>query len=360
MPQLPPTLKGYDNQPGIVSAYNIILGLEWRILREIDSEKDKLDKKTNTLDSLEKKLMRCRILGFLFHHFPGLQLNGRFTTEIITINGDDEKLLELGEQFYQLLVKLFSANKGRTPTPTSHPSRPSFDQSVKEMKARLNGPPPNHQMAKRLALARDGYRCVITKVYDWSYVKDNTELLGSIRTDGGRMGVTECAHTFPESINANTTSGSNKEHYAASVWAVLDRFGYGHLQQELNGIGINRLENVMTMDLTLHKLFDSLQIWFCETDVPNVYELDSVEDLLLRDIPRSVTFSTTDPELSLPSSTYLAIHAACAKVAHLSGAGEHILKTFRDMGDMGVLAEDGGSGELLCQALQSQGAPISV
>lgn len=50
-----------------------------------------------------------------------------------------------------------------------------------------------------------------------------------------------------------------------------------------------------------------------------------------------VTFTSSDPaEFPYPSWELLAVRAACAEVAHLSGAGEHIDKFDRDTDDMGV------------------------
>jgi len=53
----------------------------------------------------------------------------------------------------------------------------------------------------------------------------------------------------------------------------------------------------------------------------------------------------TTPGLSLPSPRLLRVHAACARVAHLSGVGECIL---RDMEAIGVLAS---SSNILYDAL---------
>jgi hypothetical protein len=49
----------------------------------------------------------------------------------------------------------------------------------------------------------------------------------------------------------------------------------------------------------------------------------------------------------------LALHATCCKVAHLSGAAEYIDMTYRDADEMGVLAPDGTSGDVLGFALSS-------
>jgi hypothetical protein len=69
------------------------------------------------------------------------------------------------------------------------------------------------------------------------------------------------------------------------------------------------------------------------------------------DLPSTVTFATTDSRISLPDPRYLRVHAACAKVAHLSGAGECIDRIIRDLEDTQVLAANGSSAEVLNYAL---------
>ena len=39
-------------------------------------------------------------------------------------------------------------------------------------------------------------------------------------------------------------------------------FGYGDLPGKLNGVGIHRLDNIMTLDSYIHGLFDKLRLWF--------------------------------------------------------------------------------------------------
>ena len=49
--------------------------------------------------------------------------------------------------------------------------------------------------------------------------------------------------------------------YAASAWAVICRMGNVLVVDELNGNDGHRLENVMTMEMGIHGLFDDLDIW---------------------------------------------------------------------------------------------------
>lgn len=44
-----------------------------------------------------------------------------------------------------------------------------------------------------------------------------------------------------------------------------------------------------------------------------------------------VTFKSADPRLPLPNPDYLAIHAACARVSHLSGASALFAELEQDL-----------------------------
>ena len=62
---------------------------------------------------------------------------------------------------------------------------------------------------------------------------------------------------------------------------------------------------------------------------------------------RFVTFSRPNNELDVPDPRLLSLHAACARVAHMSGAAEAFGKAERDLEDAMVLAFDGSSAHLL-------------
>jgi len=167
--------------------------------------------------------------------------------------------------------------------------------------------------------------------------------------------VTRCAHIFSESTNANIASSDEKEeYYVSDGWNIIECFGLT-LPEELNGVNVHRLENVMTMSYDMHQMFDRLYLWFKATDTPNKYELCVPPSLAyyLSFLPKTVTFKNhaTTLDLPLPSPTYLKIHAACASIAHLSGAAEHINKILREMEDTIVLSEDGSSAEMLKHAI---------
>lgn len=146
--------------------------------------------------------------------------------------------------------------------------------------------------------------------------------------------------------------------------------------KELNGAGIHRLENVMTMGGDLHTLFDRMDIWLehevrCRsiraacvyTDAflrqggenSNTYRVCYPDGMMKSDlgrygIPDTITFSTPDADtLPVPAPRYLQLHAVCARVAHLSGAAEYVLDVLDrvESGDTVVLAEDGSDAHVL-------------
>ena len=65
-----------------------------------------------------------------------------------------------------------------------------------------------------------------------------------------------------------------------------------------------------------------------------------------------ITFNTEDSRtLPVPSREYLELHAACARVAHLSAAAEHMDSVIREMEETLVLSSDGDSTAVLEHAI---------
>jgi hypothetical protein len=156
------------------------------------------------------------------------------------------------------------------------------------------------------------------------------------------------------------------------VLAVLERFGYKSLPSELDGEKIHCLQNIMTLDPRIHDFFDTLRLWFEPIPVVSDLKVDlqsvsHINQILqgtantynvrwrnnwrgIRSAMTTVTFASQEG-LPPPSPDYLRIHASCAKVANLSGAGDYIDKILSDLENIQVLSRDGVSAELLEHAL---------
>ncbi|KAK0449776.1 uncharacterized protein EV420DRAFT_1275047, partial [Desarmillaria tabescens] len=115
---------------------------------------------------------------------------------------------------------------------------------------------------------------------------------------------------------------------SAAVYAFLARLGGEDVLDILNGNDINRLDNIITLCRYLHEPFDKLQMYLTAIKVwvyncrDHTYAVETLFDKMLSHIPENpVTFTTDDPEnFPLPSPFLLALHRACARVAHFSGA----------------------------------------
>ena len=73
---------------------------------------------------------------------------------------------------------------------------------------------------------------------------------------------------------------------------------------------------------------------------------DDLDHLLVKFPERDFNVSAPPPDPKL-----LALHAVCARVAHMSGAAEAFDEFDRDLEDTIVLAEDGSSARLLDHVL---------
>ena len=96
----------------------------------------------------------------------------------------------------------------------------------------------------------------------------------------------------------------------------------------------------------MHVLLNSIDF---RQGVVNHYALCSTTPFIVG-VPATVTFIGA-AGLPLPDPRYLALHAACAKIAHLSGAGAYIDAFDRDMETTQVLAKDGSSAMFLAEAM---------
>ncbi|TFK56318.1 hypothetical protein OE88DRAFT_1658 [Heliocybe sulcata] len=285
----------------IAAAYHCCRDDEKEILQELE--------KTPGNSSLTIDLMNIRVIGHLIDLLSQHQEDQTRTriAKMIMSCGAQEKRIEVGAFYNKYLIKTFHSNRGRTPAPSSHSSRSSFDFRQAVIKNELESKrdeytyPKDHWQAKKWALVRDSYRCVATKRMEVRCEEDIPA--GVLPT------YTKCAHIFPESTNTNLDD-SKKSEYAASVWTVLEAFGHGSIKEALNRKNIHHLDNILTVDPTVHIAFDQLWLWFEATGVPNCYK-------------------TTDERLALPNPTYLRLHALCCKVAHLSGAAEY----YKQLGD---------------------------
>ncbi|KAI0748659.1 hypothetical protein C8Q80DRAFT_1271036 [Daedaleopsis nitida] len=330
-----------------------LVELEQEILNQLQDPTilGKLMEKKTT----ETKLNQVRVVGHLMHVAPAPWCD-RLADALASAEWGTT-MLQIADFYINNLFRLLRTDHHRTPANTSRPSRQSFDNKRREIELQLEHPPSSHREAKERALMRDGYRCVLNGNIDADSLLESMAAGQPIAPAADpQVCLTRCCHIFSRTVNANIDVDKAKREYAASARAVLDRMApdLKGVIEELHGAGINRLENVMTMDVALHACFYRMDIWLESEDAENTntYRI-CVQDGMKNSwygIPETITFSTPDAErLPVPAHRYLVLHGVCARVAHLSGAAEYVLDILDrvESGTTAVLTEDGSDAHVL-------------
>ncbi|KIY72631.1 hypothetical protein CYLTODRAFT_486271 [Cylindrobasidium torrendii FP15055 ss-10] len=265
---------------------------------------------------VEEELMDLRVASYLLLHAPSDVGKYWAASSIMSAVDNDEEIAVFGQFIRKHYIRTFLRKRRDTPPVSRHPSRPSFDEMQREILANLDQAPQNHADAKMKALFRNDYRCILSGVHEIDFYENMPV--------GARVATTHCAHIFDESTiefsSAKIVLG--KQEYTANIWTIMRHIGYPDILDELKGPLIHRLGNVMTLEATLHGMFHDLDLCLDATGNPNEYKVTGPSGLLESlavGCPTKVTLSNTCG-LEPPSPTYLAIHAACYRIAHLSGA----------------------------------------
>ena len=121
---------------------------------------------TNAAD--EETLMLARCLGYLMLELPG-EANGTVANEVVACNANFEEMATLSHLYIDHLIRLCESclafnhqhansslihilvrqNKGKTPPPSDHPSRPSFGTRSASFSEAVEPAPRDHKTAKK-------------------------------------------------------------------------------------------------------------------------------------------------------------------------------------------------------------------
>ncbi|KAG8833546.1 hypothetical protein FRC17_010517 [Serendipita sp. 399] len=311
----------------------------------------------------------------------------RIANEIVTsgLSGctveRNTKLLRIAAYYIHYLIQPLKSRKVTSPVSSTVPSHLSFTPHQKDILRHFT--PGKRSNIKVKALQRDDYRCLLTGTVDIDHlVKSNGTL-----QQGEVPGCTKAAHIIPfhlvafdavdekahkmQDTNTNSPLVDSKTDGKAGTPqdgpAGLDKAStpycawFGNLEREdLEGRNINRLDNIMTLTYDIHAYFEDLKLWAEQgQDSANRYTVQAIHTNYLFHIKKGgeVQFSTLDVEtMPLPNPNYLVLHAACAKIAYISGVGKLLDDLERQGEDLNVLASDGSSMALLQYKLAAAAA----
>ncbi|KAJ9295786.1 hypothetical protein DTO271G3_5809 [Paecilomyces variotii] len=213
-----------------------------------------------------------------------LPLEGRkaFASTILEARNDETLRALIGDFKTNLLIPL-KAKGGKTPTPSQIPSSSSSEKMEPEGSSTTFLPlaitkyasRSGQQKLKDNCLARDGYKCVVSGVYDLNS-EDQTP-------QDADTAITECSHIIPFCM-APPSTGKKTIESVSATWSIMYQC-FPALKNVLDMTDPSRINdprNAMTLLHDLHSALGSFSMAFEETDNENVY-----------------TVKTYPPELSL-------------------------------------------------------------
>ncbi|PBK69396.1 hypothetical protein ARMSODRAFT_1018811 [Armillaria solidipes] len=296
----------------------------------------------------------ARVLGYALIYSPSTKGKACLAEEISSCDGDNELLAGLSYLYIMAMIRIFKNPKGAIPTPTSvHSPRSSFQVTADDIAVLLSQPTASSSNAKKLALARDNYRCILSGNVDTN--SSDTGLTTVNETE--RITDTQLGHIFGEFMSDCIVGMTDAAHKKA---CLSSPYIYISVVEELNQNKIHCAQNTFTVSPEFHGPFGRLRISLQPIghEDSNTYQINTYPPNrhVMYGLPEQVTLmdASASGQIPLPSRRYFQLHDACAKISHLSGAGEVVEQLFRDVEDLRVLAEDGGSSDLLSLALLSR------
>ncbi|KZT74307.1 hypothetical protein DAEQUDRAFT_753793 [Daedalea quercina L-15889] len=353
---LPPNT--YPHGDDIRKAYEDCLSLEqhelgWNVLAT-----QLQDTPENIMADLNPKIS-ARVLGWALLLAPSDEGRAALTREIIGCDGDPELLAGLAHLYVYGLIRVFYNPEGPTPSVSATQSPGlSFQQSVQSLEHSLQQPSITAQDIRQLILFRDDHRCVFTGALDLSSASTFAPNLMERRA-------TRVAHIISQSLSENITWTTPAVHaqfgWAQTAGAIVERFGGFSPRDILGENDLHSPTNAFTATTEPHALFDNLDLWLTAAQdeqggtIPHTYDVSLIdgEELLPRvgiGIKLRITLKATatvgGEVIPPPHPRLIALHAACAEIAHMSGAAEHLNEIFRDADAVSDMTEPNAAYEL--------------
>ncbi|VDC07947.1 unnamed protein product, partial [Peniophora sp. CBMAI 1063] len=298
---------------------------------------------------LDASLVCTRVLGHLLEEenermgVAQVNIAGDVLCAVMTVGDDErvEKVVELGRVIRDYFIRPFRHIDVDDSPSLSHPSPPPFDLTPDETLDFLLQPSTSPDGTRKQALVRDGFRDVLNRTMDRKYFlgKWERDHPGEKTVLEGVAALEGC-YIFKAPLRAKGSRAlKSAGDDAASTSGLLERFGYGHLVDELAGGGIHRLSNVLTLTHENRLSFDEMSLWLEETDVRHRYRivtpdlttairaqqrLPSTVDFTSHTTSTSASTSSNTPqEHTLPSPDALRLHALACRLSRLSGASAY-------------------------------------
>ncbi|RMD44392.1 hypothetical protein DV735_g621, partial [Chaetothyriales sp. CBS 134920] len=297
-----------------------------------------------TYEHIRSEASKADFLSFFFNHTQ-IPIDDPQTPSVPP-TGYNAQLTAFAEVLMANFFLPLRAASNRTPR-ASPQGLPNFE-SVEN----LTGTPSRLASLRRDCLIRDRHRCVISRAFDEDEGDRRIKEAGieEARDDEGiRFGdqqtsfdFLEVAHILPHSLMSVTTANPELAESQKTALAILNMFDRGVLHL-INGEDIDRTRNAITLTQKFHSHFGRFRVYFeLQSSETHTYRIDYLGADYMRPpilpIQRTLFLSDTrtiDP----PSHRLLAIHAAIARILHMSAAGYYIDRILDDLDKPAVLSD---------------------
>ncbi|KAG2116174.1 hypothetical protein DEU56DRAFT_840481 [Suillus clintonianus] len=245
-------------------------------------------------------------------HGTGGESSERYTACAICACPEIHEQVNLASIWFMYLLWPFTAG-------TLQPSDLVSGQATPDTYGSLVSASPEQSSRFRTDVnRRDGYRCVISGVWD-----------GAHKPAGVKQGwvTLQATHILKRTVGGFTM---DRAHTAAATWNIIRHYS-GMSEETIQNM--ERLaddpSNAMMLQHDIHDIFDKLKVYLEQTERENEYTVKDVGGgpwiHPLELLGKTITFRNHDSptrDLPLPNPHFIALHAGISRILHMSGASE--------------------------------------
>ncbi|KAN0133015.1 hypothetical protein V8E53_009188 [Lactarius tabidus] len=312
-----------------------------------DALKSIISPNTGKLSEADKRYRLHDLLSAMLQHAPD-PLGQRYVAVCLHIahqKGEDGVVNAAKAWLDNLFLPMLAISKARKTEPASSQT-PTIDITMEHIASASR----NDQSLLRARVAqREQDRCAITKAIDRAFIRKLQDEGRSEEISDDAQALMHAAHIIPFLLNRFDDKVINSRQItdAARTWDMLRSWTRIDFMT-LVGPNINSPANAIYMTTEEHHLFGHFEFYLDKgayPDIPNKYRVRmsrSGTRLSNRSNEVDVEFPTLEEStVEPPNPAYLKVHAAFAKVLHLSGAAQYIERVERDAEMEGTLRLDG-------------------
>ncbi|KAG1727218.1 hypothetical protein EDB19DRAFT_1914304 [Suillus lakei] len=248
-------------------------------------------------------------------HQTGGESSERYTACAICACPDIHEQVNLARTWFMYLLWPFTAGTHQSSNLISGQATPTIDDTYGSL---VSASPERSSRFRTDVNRRDGYRCVVSGVWDGPYMPAGVDQ-GVVTLIG--------AHILKRAVGVFTM---DRAHTAAATWNIIRRYS-GMSEETIQNMErlVDDPSNGMMLQRDIHDNFDKLKIYLEQTERENEYVVREVRGRPWihprKLVDKVITFRNHDvstQDLPLPNPHFITLHAGISRILHMSGASE--------------------------------------